>query len=291
MSSNPLSSISRRRVLACGAAALAAPCLTPAADLKKTKVWVQLTTGGHPYRTTFQEMFLDPMFIECEIWPVDHPDVFSNVVNTGYASGVTAAPPRGRGAVGGGATERDEAPDYAWEPSGGRPHPGYDVLVLNDQLEWPEAARQNARKAVDAGRGVVLIHNSLGDNQSWPFWYQEVTGGHLVLNDHDGMKKSTVTPSGRLELRPVGKHVILRDIESFTLAKEECYRGMWQSPGITPLLQTASGASDKTVAWIGLHRTARVVCIQPGGTSETHRNREYRKLVRNAILWAGRHVG
>jgi hypothetical protein len=284
------SSISRRSFLACGAAASFTARRALAADLKKAKVWVQLTTGGHPYSPTFQEMFLDPMFVECEIWPIDHPDIFANVVNTGYVSGVVAAPPRGRGAVGGGATQRDEPPDYPWEPSGGRPHPGYDVLVLNDQLDWPEAARQNAQKALDVGRGVVLIHNSLGDNQSWPSWYKEVTGGLLVLDDREGMKKSTITRSGKLDLSPAGKHVILRDVGPFTLAKEECYRGMWQSPKITPLLQTTSAASDKTVAWIGLHTTARVVCIQPGGTPETHRNREYRKLVRNAILWAGRHI-
>jgi hypothetical protein len=291
MPSNRLSNITRRSFLGCGAAAAVAPALAPAADLKKTKVWVQLTTGGHAYRPTFQEMFLDPMFVECEVWPVDQPDVFSNVVTTGYASGNVAAPPRGRGAVGGGATERIEPGDWAWEPSGGRPHPGYDVLVLNDQVNWPDAARQNAQKALDLGRGIVLIHNSLGDNQDWQFWYQQVTGGLLVLDDRDGMKKSVITPSGRLDLRPVGDHVILRDVGPFTLAREECYRGMWQSPKITPLLQTASTASDRTVAWVGLHQTARVVCIQPGGTPETHRNHEYRKLVRNAILWAGRHIG
>lgn len=281
------STLSRRGFLACGAAAAA---VAPAAELKKTKVWVQLTTGNHPYRPTFQEMFLDPMFIECEVIPLDQPNNFSNLVGAGYVGTTTTSSPTPRGALGGGATERDEPPDYPWEPSGGRPHPGFDVLVLNDQLDWPEDARQNVQKAVDTGKGIVLIHNSLGDNQSWPFWYREVTGGLLVLDDHDGMKKSAVTPSARLDLRPAAKHVILRDVGPFSLVRDECYRGMWQSPKITPLLQTASAASDKTVAWIGPHPTARVACIQPGGTPETHGNHEYRKLVRNAILWAGRHI-
>ena len=93
-------------------------------------------------------------------------------------------PTQGRGAVGGG-TERDEPPDYPWEPSGGRPHPGYDVLVLNDQMDWPEATRELARQAVEAGQGFVLLHHSLGDNQDWPWWYQEVTGGLLVLSDRE----------------------------------------------------------------------------------------------------------
>jgi len=175
--------------------------------------------------------------------------------------------------------------DYPWEPSGGRPHPGYDVLVLNDQTEWPAADRTTMEKVVDAGRGIVVLHNALGDNQTWPWWYREVTGGLLMLNAQEGMKKSEMSSSS-LALRPAGKHPILRDVEPFTLAKEECYRGMWQAPGITPLLQTTRSARDKTVAWIGVHPKARVVCIQPGATAETHRDLNYRKLVRNSILWA-----
>ena len=182
-----------------------------------------------------------------------------------------------------------EPPDWAWEPSGGRPHPGFDVQVLIDQLDWPEVSRQNARKAVEAGRGFVVIHQALGDNQDWPWWYQEVTGGLLVLSDGKEMRKTTITAPAPLDVRPAGKHPILRDVEPMRLVGEEAYRGMWQSPKITPLLQTASPTSDRTVAWIGPHPKARVVSIQPGACRETHRNPEFRKLVRNAILWcAGR---
>ena len=34
-----------------------------------TKIWVQLTTGGAPTSPTFHELFTDPMFFDCEIWP------------------------------------------------------------------------------------------------------------------------------------------------------------------------------------------------------------------------------
>ena len=84
----------------------------------------------------------------------------------------------------------------------------------------------------------------------------------------------------------MGKHPILRNVEPFTLSNEETYKGMWQSPKITPLLQTTSAGSDSTIAWVGVHPTAKVVCIQPGTSRETHRTRAYRMLVRNSILWA-----
>jgi hypothetical protein len=250
-------------------------------------VWVQLTTGGKPYPPTLQEMFLDPMFFGMEVWPIDQPASFAALLPTPPAP--TAARPvpaaGGRGAVGGG-TERDEPPDYPWEPSGGRPHPGYDVLVLNDQMNWPAPTRDLAKQAVDAGRGFVILHHALGDNQDWPWWYQEVTGGLLVLEDGNGMKRSTRSNAATLDVKPAGKHPILRHTRPFTLANEVAYKGMWQSPKITPLLQTTSGGSDTTIAWLGVHPAARVVCIQPGASRDTHRNPAFRMLVRNSILWA-----
>lgn len=258
----------------------------------KTEVWVQLTTGGKPYPPSLQDMFLDPMFFGMEIWPIDQPANFAALVPASMQPQARgAAPPpaqSGRGAVGGG-TERVEPSDYPWEPSGGRPHPGYDVVVLNDQMNWPETTRALARQAVEAGRGFVLLHHSLGDNQDWPWWYQEVTGGLLVLEERNGMKRSTTLKAAKLDVRPVGKHPITRNIEPFSITNEETYRGMWQSPKITPLLQTKYSGSDATIAWVGVHPTAKVVCIQPGTSRATHRHPAFRMLVRNAILWsAGR---
>jgi hypothetical protein len=287
--------VSRRNFLALGAVAGAAAALTPklvgAQVFPKTEVWVQLTTGGKAYPPTLQEMFLDPMFFGQEIWPIDQPASFAALLPQSLATparGGRAGQSAGRGAVGGG-TARIEPADYPWEPSGGRPHPGYDVLVLNDQMNWPEDTRNIAKQAVEAGRGFVLLHHSLGDNQDWRWWYEEVTGGLMVLADQSGMKKSTTSNAAQLDLRPAGKHPIVRNIAPFSVGNEETYKGMWQSPKITPLLQTSSPGSDTTVAWVGVHPKARVVCIQPGTSRETHRNPAFRMLVRNAILWsAGR---
>jgi hypothetical protein len=271
----------------------------------KTELWVQITTGGKPYPASFMDMFLDPVFLGMEMWPIDQPTTFAALMPPappgarGGGGGRGAAQPSqekvtplngapgpGAGSVGGG-TERLEPADYPWEPSGGRPHPGYDVLLLNDQMDWPENLQTQAKQAVESGRGVVVIHHALGDNQTWPWWYQEVTGGLLVLADRPGMKKSIVGPATRLAVRPVGTHPIVRGLEPFTLAGEPTYKGMWQSPKITPLLETTATTNDRTVAWAGVHPAAKVVCIQPGASRETHRHASYRMLVRNAILWAG----
>jgi hypothetical protein len=258
---------------------------------KKTNVWAQLTTGGRSYSPALQDMFLDPMFLGTNVWPIDQPASFAALLpsDPNPRPRPTPAPqPPGRYALGGG-TEKLEPDDYPWTPSDGRPHPGYDVLILNDQLDWPQANRDAAKKAVEIGRGFVILHYALGDNQDWPWWYQEVTGGLFSLSDQNGMKKSTSSTAAKLEVRPVGKHPILRYIDTMTLTNEEVFKGVWQSPKITPLLTTSHAGSDSTVAWVGVSSTARVVCIQVGSARDTFRNHNYRMLIRNSLLWtAGR---
>jgi len=258
---------------------------------KKTNVWAQLTTGGKSYSPALQDMFLDPMFLGVNVWPIDHPASFAALLPSNPNPRPPSAPAAiapGRYAVGGG-TEFLEPDDYPWTPSGGRPHPGYDVLILNDQLDWPQANRDAAKKAVELGRGFVVLHYALGDNQDWPWWYQEVTGGLFSLSDQNGMNKSSSSIASKLKVRPTGKHPILRYIDPMTLSNEEAFQGMWQSPKITPLLTTNYAGSDSTVAWVGVNSTARVVCIQVGSSRETFRNHTYRMLIRNSLLWtAGR---
>jgi type 1 glutamine amidotransferase len=41
------------------------------------------------------------------------------------------------------------------------------------------------------------------------------------------------------------------------------------------------------VAWISPYKAARVVVIQLGHGREAHLDANYRRLVRNAIVWAG----
>ena len=113
------------------------------------------------------------------------------------------------------------------------------MLVLNDQTNFPESQRTAVRQALDAGRGLVVLHHALGDNQDWPWWYEEVTGGQLVLADRGAVRRSTTTRVASLAVTPAGRHPILRHVPPFTLTNERAYKGMWQSPKITPVLQTS----------------------------------------------------
>lgn len=162
-----------------------------------------------------------------------------------------------------------------------------DVLVLYDMTETrSEEERQVLRNFVEAGKGLVILHHAIVDNQEWPWWYQEVSGGAYFEKARDGHPASHYKHGVDLVVRPVGKHPILAGIEAFPL-HDEVYKGVWHSLGITPLVETDHPDSDEVIGWTSPYQKSRVVAILPGHGPEAHENPNYRKLVHNAILWAG----
>ncbi len=168
----------------------------------------------------------------------------------------------------------------------------FDVLVLHDMRETiPEAERTALQAFVDAGKGVVSIHHSIVDYTSWPFWYEEVTGGKFFTAAVPGHPKSAYHEGVEIVTRPakgMNRHPVLAGVGPI-VARDEAYRGMWLSPKITALMETDHPENDPPVVYAGPHPKCRAVYIQLGHDTEAFRHPGYRRLVHNAILWtAGR---
>jgi type 1 glutamine amidotransferase len=213
---------------------------------------VQYTTGSHTVPLQQYAMFDDDSFRDLDTWVVPHPRAFDNL-------------------------------DKAGAP---------DVVVLGDYLttNWPEADRPHMQRYLDSGRGLVVLHHAVGDNQDWPWWYEQVTGGELIQRDMPGKLRSGLKQFPRQKLSPVGDHPIVRNIQAFTLPPDELFYNMWFSPKVTVLLRSDDADLQNvngTIAWIGIHPKARVVCFQSGHTDLVNTHPTYRKIVHNMILWAG----
>jgi type 1 glutamine amidotransferase len=167
----------------------------------------------------------------------------------------------------------------------------YDVLVLYDSIQdLPENQRQNLREFVESGKGLVLLHHSIVDFQSWEWWWREVMGGLYVLKDlpEEGLKASSFLHDVELVVRPRGTHPVVKGLPPMRL-DDETYKGVWSAPGVNVILETDHPTSDKAIGWISPYPKSKVVYIQPGHGREAHENPWYRRLVHNAILWsAGR---
>jgi type 1 glutamine amidotransferase len=175
------------------------------------------------------------------------------------------------------------------------PHPGafhsdlrksVDVLVLYDMTDMDgETERRHLREFVEAGKGVVVLHHAIIDNQHWPWWYEEVTGGRYFLTAEGTQRASTYQHDVPMKVRVAAKHPVTEGLSDFAIV-DEVYNFMWRSPKAKVLLEADKPEGEKAVAWIGPGENSRVVAIQLGHGREAHENANYRKLVRNAILWS-----
>jgi type 1 glutamine amidotransferase len=69
---------------------------------------------------------------------------------------------------------------------------------------------------------------------------------------------------------------------------DETYKGFYVNPGVTTLLRVDHPKSGPVIGWEHEYGKARVAYIQPGHGPTAYSNPNYRRLVENAINWAGR---
>jgi type 1 glutamine amidotransferase len=162
----------------------------------------------------------------------------------------------------------------------------YDVVIMYDFTRDLDATgRKNLRDFAEAGKGIVVLHHALLNNQTWTWWSEEVVGGRYRLRREGQAPSSSVKDNQSIFVTPAAPHPVLRGIGPFHII-DEAYKNLYMSPRIRPLLTTDNPTSDTNLAWIGPCTTARVVAIQLGHGRSAFDHPAYRTLVHNAVLWA-----
>jgi len=166
----------------------------------------------------------------------------------------------------------------------------YDVIVFYSMTqEISEKRRQNFLKLLDRGVGVVALHHIMCAFQDWPE-FKNITGAKYCLADTmiDGVTYKTGSYQHDIEM-PISvadkRHPITEGMDDFVI-HDEGYKNCWFDKGNHVLLTADHPASDETVCWIRNYGKAKVCTIQLGHDSKAYENRNYRRLVRRAILWA-----
>jgi type 1 glutamine amidotransferase len=214
---------------------------------------VQYTTGGHTVPIQSFAMFTSELFRDLETTCLSHPDAFRTL-------------------------------NMAGSP---------DVVVLYDGggsiLEYEAKEKTDIQKYLDAGKGLVILHHAICNNQYWPFWYEQVAGGALFQHGVDGMKRGRLKQFPHQVITPVGDHPIVKGLEPFVLSRDEVFVDMWVSPKITPLFRSSDPdlGTNNVIGWIGVHPKARVAFLQSGHTPFVCADPRYHEIVHRMILWAG----
>jgi len=228
------------------------PAPAPAADLPLAKTRVLIVTGGHDFEK-------DPFF---QVFKDNTNLTFRAVEHTNAHALLTPA-----AAV------------------------SYDVIVLYDMWQPITAeARSNFIAVLQAGKGLVATHHCLAGYQDWDE-YRRIIGGRYYLKDTvvDGRpwKGSTYAHDQKLKVKIADpKHPVTRGVGDFEIT-DETYGGFEVLADSKPLLTTDHPSNTATLAWWRNYGPARVVYLQLGHDHQAFENPNYRRLLANAIRWAG----
>jgi type 1 glutamine amidotransferase len=165
----------------------------------------------------------------------------------------------------------------------------YDVLVFYHM--WQQISEEQAAMLSDCikqGKPLVALHHSICAFDEWPGYINIIGGKYFhkptIVNGKEYPACSYIHDlhfNVKIADRnnPVTKGVT--DFEIF----DETYKGFYVEDGVTPLLTTAEPSSGPVIGWSKKYGKARVVTLQSGHDVPTFENPNFRKLLKQAILW------
>mgnify|MGYP000271253102 CR=1 FL=1 len=160
----------------------------------------------------------------------------------------------------------------------------FDVLVFYDM--WQNISldeRMAYLQLTQEGKPFLFLHHSLVSYQNWPE-FEKIIGGKYVQEakgvdeellstyEHDvwvycSVENYTPVTNGFRELRFF----------------DEVYGNVQMLETVKPLLRTRHPQSMEFVAWENRYRNSQIVYIQPGHDKRTYNEKDYRKLILQAL--------
>ena len=165
----------------------------------------------------------------------------------------------------------------------------YDVLVFYHM--WQDISEDQMKAMADCireGKPLVVLHHSICAFDNWPEYTQIVGGKYFhqptVIKGIE-YQASTYEHDRKIAIQVVAPgHPVTQGLKDFELM-DETYYGFYVEPGVKPLLRTNDPTSTPVIAWEKQYGKSRVVTIQSGHDSPTFLDENYRKLLRQAVLW------
>lgn len=189
---------------------------------------------------------------------------------------------------------------------GGEERPGF--------VEPPQQLKWGLRAALATGKGVVALHHSIA---GWPTWegYAELLGGRFLYKPASLRGAHRPDSGYRHEVRHtisvVADHPVTAGLPQTFPLTDELYLFEVFEDEVVPLLRSshafvrdnfysaslavagtmfsnegwAHADGSNLVGWVKKAGGAPLVYLQPGDGPETYADENYRRLVRNAIVW------
>lgn len=165
----------------------------------------------------------------------------------------------------------------------------YDVLVFYHM--WQNITEEQAKVFADcigSGKPVVALHHSICAFDDWPEYWNIIGGKYF--HKETTFKGKVYQPCSYIHdinfkvKVAYPKHPVTKGITDFPLF-DETYKGYYVEDGVTTLLTTDEPSSNPTIGWAKKYGKSRIVVLQSGHDTPTFENPNFRKLLKQAIIW------
>jgi type 1 glutamine amidotransferase len=175
----------------------------------------------------------------------------------------------------------------------------YDVLILNykdtpqgsEESRWSEANKQAFLKAVQGGKGLVVLHfaSAAFTRPNWEEFEKAIAGGWRSQGYHGPKHEFTVKKTD-------AKHPISEGLpREFPHATDELYQNVLLTPGSVVLATAYSDPNkprgtgkDEAVIWVNKYGEGRVFNCALGHDTTAMADPNYQAWVRRGVVWAAR---
>ncbi len=215
------------------------------------KIKTLVVTGGHEFdRTSFYDMF--DSYSNIEYLEIKHPDA-----NNIYLSDTIEK---------------------------------FDVIIFYDLYqEINEAQKMAFISLLKKGKGLVFLHHCLGSYQDWDEFLNILGGRYYlqpIINSKNKLVSSTFKHNTDITFQIADKeHPVTKGINQIKIHGEG-YNNIEILSTVQPLLYNLHPECEEIAGWVNNYEKARIVYIQPGHDNNAYNNKNYRKIVYQAIIWA-----
>ncbi len=165
----------------------------------------------------------------------------------------------------------------------------YDVLVFYHM--WQTITDDQAKNFADCireGKPVVALHHSICAFDDWQEYWNIIGGKYFhKATTFNGKSYEPCSYIHDLHFNvriSDGQHPVTRGINDFPIF-DETYKGYYVEEGVTPLLTTDEPSSTPVIGWTKSYGKAKVVVLQSGHDVPTFENPDFRKLLKQSIIW------
>lgn len=166
---------------------------------------------------------------------------------------------------------------------------GYDVLVFYHMWQTINPEQQAwLAGCISDGKPLVVLHHSICAFDDWPAYIGMIGGKYFhtpTVIEGITYPASSYEHDRRIAISVIDSlHPVTLGLSDFELF-DETYKGFYVSPRVTPLLKTRDTTSTPVIGWSHVYGKARVVTLQSGHDTPTFQDDNFRRLLKQAILY------